>query len=97
ETIAAARETVVLESYIFRSDATGQRFASAMIDAVERGVKVRLLTDWVGIRYSFVAGIRRAGVEHRVFNTPGFRAWLGLVPRDHRKLLVVDGKIGITG
>ena len=71
-----------------------------MIDAVERGVKVRLLTDWVGmrgIRYSFVAGLRRAGVEHRVFSTPGFRAWLGFVPRDHRKLLVVDGVIGITG
>ena len=28
---------------------------------------------------------------------PGFRAWLGLVPRDHRKLLVVDGAVGITG
>jgi cardiolipin synthase len=100
ETIAAARESVVLESYIFRSDATGQRFASALIDAVERGVKVRLLTDWIGmrgIRYSFVAGLRRAGIEHRVFNTPGFRAWLGFVPRDHRKLLVVDGQVGVTG
>ena len=56
-------------------------------------MSVRLLTDWIGmrgIRYSFVAGLRRAGVEHRVFNTPGFRAWLGFVPRDHRKLLVVD-------
>ena len=100
ETIAAARESVVLETYIFRSDATGQRFASAMIDAVERGVKVRLLTDWIGmrgIRYSFVAGLRRAGIEHRVFNTPGLRAWLGFVPRDHRKLLVADGLVGITG
>jgi len=100
EAIAAARETVALECYIFRSDTTGQRFASALIDAVERGVKVKLLTDWIGmrgIRHSFVAGLRRAGIEHRVFNTPGFRAWLGLVPRDHRKLLVVDGTIGITG
>jgi len=100
ESIAAARESVVLESYIFRSDATGQRFASALIDAVERGVSVRLLTDWIGmrgIRYAFVAGLRRAGVEHRVFNTPGLRAWLGFVPRDHRKLLVVDSLIGITG
>jgi cardiolipin synthase len=36
-------------------------------------------------------------VEHRVFNPPGLRAWLGFVPRDHRKLLVVDAAVGITG
>jgi cardiolipin synthase A/B len=100
ETIAAAREMVVLESYILRSDATGQRFANALIGAVERGVSVRLLTDWIGmrgIRSAFVTGLRRAGVDVRVFNTPGLRAWLGFVPRDHRKLLVVDGLVGITG
>ena len=98
--IAASRETVALESYILRSDETGQRFAAALVDAVERGVSVRLLTDWIGmrgIRSSYVADLRRAGVELRVFNAPGLRAWLGLVPRDHRKLLVIDGSVGITG
>ena len=98
--IAASRESVSLESYILRSDETGQRFAAALVGAVERGVPVRLLTDWIGmrgIRSSFVANLRRAGVELRVFNAPGLRAWFGLVPRDHRKLLVVDGTIGITG
>jgi cardiolipin synthase len=63
-------------------------------------VKVRLLTDWIGMRgikSSFVAALRASGVEVRVFNPPGLRAWFGLVPRDHRKLLVVDGKIGVTG
>jgi cardiolipin synthase len=98
--IAAARESVVLESYILRSDETGQRFATALVDAVSRGVTVRVLTDWIGmrgIRSSFITGLRQAGVELRVFNPPGLRAWLGLVPRDHRKLLVVDGRVGITG
>ena len=98
--IAAARETVVLESYILRSDETGQRFAAALADAVARGVAVRLLTDWIGmrgIRSGFVGALRRAGIDVRVFNSPGFRAWLGLVPRDHRKLLVVDARVGITG
>ena len=98
--IAAARETVVLESYIFRSDETGQRFATALVDAVSRGVAVRVLTDWIGmrgIRSSFVANLRKAGVDVRVFNTPGFRAWFGFIPRDHRKLLVVDSAVGITG
>jgi cardiolipin synthase A/B len=98
--IAAARESVVLESYILRSDETGQRFATALADAVSRGVSVRLLTDWIGmrgIRSSFVGNLRKAGVDVRVFNPPGLRAWFGFIPRDHRKLLVIDGTVGITG
>ena len=44
-----------------------------------------------------IGALRKAGVDVAIFNPPGFRAWLGLVPRDHRKLLVVDSKLGITG
>jgi cardiolipin synthase len=98
--IAAARETVVLESYIFRSDETGQRFATAFVEAVSRGVSVRVLTDWIGmrgIRKAFITNLRKAGVDLRVFNPPGLRAWFGFVPRDHRKLLVVDSTVGVTG
>ena len=98
--IDGARETVVLESYILRSDEIGQRFAAALGRAAARGVSVRLLTDWIGmrgIRSSFIAALRESGVEVRVFNPPGLRAWLGLVPRDHRKLLVADSAVGITG
>jgi cardiolipin synthase len=100
DAIDAARETIDLEAYIFRSDETGQRIADALIRAVARGVKVRLLTDWIGMRGTsrgFLAGLRKAGIEHRVFNPPGLRAWLGLVPRDHRKLLIIDESVGITG
>ena len=98
--IDGARETVVLETYIFRPDETGKRIAEALLRATARGVAVRLLTDWIGMRgmtKSFMSALKKAGVEHRVFNAPGFRPWLGLVPRDHRKLLVVDSTIGITG
>jgi cardiolipin synthase A/B len=98
--IDSAHESVVLESYILRSDDIGHRFAAALTNAVARGVSVRLLTDWIGMRgikSSFVAALRASGVEVRVFNPPGLRAWFGLVPRDHRKLLVVDAKVGVTG
>ncbi len=98
--IDGAQETVVLEAYIFRPDDTGKRIAEALIRATARGVSVRLLTDWIGMRgmtNSFMNALKKAGVEHRVFNAPGFRPWLGLVPRDHRKLLVVDSAVGITG
>jgi len=100
DAIDAARETIALEAYIFRSDETGQRIADRLLAAAKRGVKIQLLTDWIGIRgtrSSFFAALRKAGVSHRVFNAPGFRPWLGLVPRDHRKLLVVDSAVGVTG
>jgi cardiolipin synthase len=99
--IASARASVDLESYIVRDDAVGREVASALVDAVRRGVRARLLTDGVGSRAigaRFVATLRRAGVAVAVFNRPHpFHAWLGVLPRDHRKLLVVDGRVGIIG
>ena len=98
--IDSARGTVCLESYIVRSDEVGERFAAALIAAAARGADVRLLCDWVGIRGAsrhFFAKLRAAKVDVRVFSPPGFRRWLGIVPRDHRKLLVVDDRVGVTG
>jgi cardiolipin synthase A/B len=98
--IEHARDSVVLESYILRGDSVGVRFAVALGEAVQRGVHVRVLGDWIGSRgtpASFHTALRRSGVELRIFNRPGWRRWLGLVPRDHRKLLVADGTIGLTG
>lgn len=98
--IAEADHAVNLEGYIFRHDEVGQQFAAALVEAARRGVAVRVLVDWIGrmgTPHSFFDEMRRGGVDVRLFNTPGFRAWLGLVPRDHRKLLVVDGHSGVTG
>lgn len=100
ELIHKATTSVALESYIMRSDEVGDRFAAALIAAAKRGVDVRVITDWVGARGTtrqFFAHLRIHGVDIRVFNPVGFRAWLGLLPRDHRKLLVLDGSIGVTG
>jgi cardiolipin synthase A/B len=100
EAIDAARENVAFEGYIFRDDDVGRRFADALGRAAERGVTVRLLVDWVGrmgTKRAFWKALRERGVDVRIFNVPGFRRWLGLVPRDHRKLLVVDGACGVTG
>jgi len=98
--IGSARVSVALESYIFRSDDVGERFGSALVAAVDRGVSVRLIRDWIGGRgtsHKFLKQLQRGGVEIAIFNPIGFRPWLGFVPRDHRKLLVVDGRVGITG
>ena len=98
--IDGARESVVLEAYILRSDEVGERIAASLIHAAARGVSVRVLSDWVGMRgvkNSFLHRLEEAGVQRRVFNPPGFRAWFGLIPRDHRKLVVADAAVGITG
>jgi cardiolipin synthase len=100
ELIETAEQAVSLEGYIFRDDEVGKQFAEALVAAAQRGVKVRLLIDWIGrlgTPYSFFHAIARAGAEVQFFNPPGFRRWLGLVPRDHRKLLVVDDRAGVTG
>ena len=100
ELIYGAKRSVALESYILRSDEVGTRFADALTAAAARGVHVRVISDWIGARGTarrFLNGMRKRGVELGIFNSPGFRAWLGFVPRDHRKLLVVDEAVGVTG
>jgi cardiolipin synthase len=99
--IAGAREQVSLESYIVRSDDVGQRFAPELISAARRGVRTRVLWDWIGSRTTspaFLRMLRDAGVAVRIFNLPSLRRrWFGFLPRDHRKLLVVDGAAGVIG
>ena len=98
--IERSTKSIALESYIFRSDEVGGRVAEALITAVNRGVEVRLLIDWIGSREtsrSFLRRLRNAGIQLAIFNPVGFRPWFGLVPRDHRKLLVVDERVGVTG
>lgn len=100
ELVDRARTSVVVESYIFRSDEVGRRFGDSLTNAAGRGVSVRLLLDWVGIRgtkRSWLRQLARSGIDIQIFNRFGFRPWFGLVPRDHRKLLVVDETVGITG
>ena len=100
ELIDNAKESIALESYILKSDAVGARFAEALTRAARRGVHTQLLADWFGKRglgRSYLRDLHSHGVQVRVFNPFGFRRWLGIVPRDHRKLLVVDSSAAITG
>jgi cardiolipin synthase len=98
--IAEARESIAVEQYIFHGDEVGRRAADALGEAAARGVAVRVLVDWIGrlgTSGAIFRHMRQHGAEVRVFSPPGFRAWGGLVPRDHRKLLVIDDTAGVTG
>lgn len=99
--IAAAERSVALSTYIFDNDRTGRTFSEALVAAVRRGVQVRVLIDDIGARYSFpsvVGRLRAAGVTVARF-LPSWLPWRFAYAqlRNHRKLLVVDGRIGFTG
>jgi cardiolipin synthase A/B len=102
DAIAAAQHYVWFESYIIRDDASGRRFAEALVAKARSGVSVRLLYDWLGAvgktPARFWNALRETGVEVRCFNPFRPSSPLGWIRRDHRKSLVVDGEVGfITG
>src|ERR671917_850444 len=98
--IARAERWVHLENYIFRADEVGYRFAEALCEKAAEGVRVRVLYDWFGCLdtpRAFWRRLRSAGVEVRAANPLTLGAPLGVVRRDHRKLLAVDGTYASTG
>lgn len=101
--IQAARQEILLEMYWFASDATGQSFAQALAERAQAGVRVCVTYDAVG---SFEADrgmferMRRAGCdvhEWNPVNLTGDFSFGGLNRRNHRKMLIVDGRMGMTG
>ena len=101
EAIAAAQHSVGLSSYIFRDDQWGGRFIDALTAAHQRGVVVRVLIDGIG------GGWVRSGAYHRLqhHGVPSARFLHSPLPwrmpflnlRSHKKILVVDGRVGFTG
>lgn len=96
--IAEARTSISLQSYIFDSDRLGLKFVDALAAAVRRGVRVRVLIDGIGVRYSLrpVHRLLRAkGVPTALFIPVRNIKVLNL--RTHRKIMVVDGSTAFTG
>jgi cardiolipin synthase len=99
--INEAQHCVALSTYIFDNDAAGEMFAEALHAAVKRGLAVRVLIDDVGSRYSFPTSVRKL----RKLGVPVARFMPALTPtmvrffnlRNHRKILVADGRLGFTG
>lgn len=102
--IESAETSIDFESYIFVADEIGRRFIERLLHRAHEGVKVRMLLDMVG-SFSFYqsdipAELRRKGIEVLFFNP--ISLWrihdtTSYFFRDHRKLLIIDNKIGYTG
>ena len=97
--ISQAESEVLLESYIFHADHSGQQLANALIGAAARGLSVRVLVDAWGSNETeptFWQQLRAGGVELKRFKPPHL-GFLYPIVRDHRKICVIDRKVAYLG
>lgn len=100
EAIRGAKSHVHVLYYIFEGDKTGTRIRDALVERAKAGVKVRLLTDGVGTSLSrrFLKPLRQAGAQFARFNPIALGQFLPRIQlRNHRKIVIVDGRIGFLG
>jgi cardiolipin synthase len=101
--LKAARHHIHLETFIYGADDVGRRFGELLAQKRKEGVEVRLLYDSLGSMDTptdFFEHLRQQGIEVREFGpmnpVKNPRIW-EIQNRDHRKIVVVDGKVGFTG
>ena len=101
--IASAQDHINVETYILDDDEVGQRFAQALIDKQKRGVQVNIIRDSAGTfgtPTAFFQGLSDVGIKVLEFNPINpllARKDWQINRRDHRKLLIVDGKTAFLG
>ncbi|HEX5387346.1 MAG TPA: phospholipase D-like domain-containing protein [Gemmatimonadales bacterium] len=100
DAIHGARETVNFQVYIFESDEVGERFVAAFEERARAGIEVRVLLDGFGcirFRKRDRDRLRRAGVKLEFFRPLTPFTLVRAFKRDHRRAMVVDGRVGFTG
>ena len=98
--IEGARETITFETYVYWSGAVGRRFAEALAAKAQAGVRVHVLADWAGalkMDDESVELMKDGGVEFELYRPLAWYRLDRMNSRTHRKLLVVDGRVGFTG
>lgn len=99
--IESAKETIELEFFIYQIDHSSKIITAKLIEAANRGVKVRLLVDFAApvfrLRPAYAALLGKENIKVRYYNTVGTHLIVSVQHRNHRKLLIVDGHKVITG
>lgn len=98
--LADARECILFENYMFTDDPVGRTFAEVLVERARAGVRVYVLHDWLGSLTTatrrYWRSLRVGGVHVRSHNPPTLASPLGWLSRDHRKSLVVDGRVAFV-
>ena len=100
EAVRSAQRTINFETYIYWSGRVGKQFADVLSERARAGVKVNVLVDWVGSQKmddALAEQMQAAGVEIQRYHPLHWYNLGRMNNRTHRKLLVVDGRIGFTG
>ena len=100
QAIAQARKSITFETYIYWSGQIGRKFTDALSQKAKEGVKVNVLLDWVGsgkMNKKLLKEMEDAGVKIVRYHRAYWFTINKLNNRTHRKIMVVDGKIGFTG
>ncbi len=100
DAIDAAQRFVYFENYVVRDDRVGRAFREALIAKARQGIPVHVVHDWIGCWATprrYWKPFHQAGVKVRAFNRPSVRDPFGVLQRDHRKLVVVDGEVAFVG
>jgi len=99
--LRSAECTILLEYYIIRNDHTGSALAAELIAAVQRGVRVMLIYDYIGCIDTpsvYFKNLSQQGIELIPFNVPSFRRGIHWFDRrNHRKMTIVDGRLAFLG
>jgi cardiolipin synthase A/B len=98
--IRSAQRTITFETYIYWSGEVGKAFADALSERARAGVKVHILIDWVGsqkMEEAYLRQMTEAGAQIHKYHPPRWYNLNRLNNRTHRKILVVDGRVGFTG
>ncbi|MBK9152626.1 MAG: cardiolipin synthase B [Chloracidobacterium sp.] len=100
DAIESAERRILFETYIIHNDEQGEIFANKLIEKAKQGVEVKVIYDWLGAfgksPRRYWRHLREGGAEVRCYNPPKLLDPLALVSRDHRKTLVVDGRIAFV-
>ena len=100
EAIRSATTSITFETFIYWSGEIGKEFTEALADRAREGIAVNVLLDWVGsmrMEQHLLDRMRDAGVHLHRYRPLRWYNLHRLNNRTHRKLLVVDGKVGFTG
>jgi cardiolipin synthase len=100
QAIREAKRTITFETYIYWSETIGKEFSDALSERARAGVKVHVMLDFIGsikMDNASMEAMKQAGVQLHRYHKPVWWKLTRMNNRTHRKLLVVDGKVGFTG